>query len=141
MDEHGKNSSRKMNTQRPNWTMQVVSEFAVVLAYFTILAEWRQTGHETKDFSRHAFSTTELISLFPSVYSFSPSPVLRFAYICQWLISEHWGGHNVTSVTTNVARAQRESAEIRHAALRMNKFSSGIPFPVTFLKQEQGQFC
>ena len=41
MDEHGKNSSRKMNTQRPNWTMQVVCEFAVVLANFTILAEWR----------------------------------------------------------------------------------------------------
>ena len=35
MDEHGKNSSRKMNTQKPNWTMQVVSEFAVVLANFT----------------------------------------------------------------------------------------------------------
>ena len=65
MNEHGKNSSRKMNTQRPNWTMQVVSEFAVVLANFTILAKWRLT--ETKDFSRHAFSTTELISLFPSV--------------------------------------------------------------------------
>ena len=31
----------KMNTQRPNWTMQVVSEFAVVLANFTILAKWR----------------------------------------------------------------------------------------------------
>ena len=46
----------------------------------------------------------------------------------------------MTSVTTNVARAQRESAEIRHAALRMKKFSSGIPFPVTFLKLEQGEF-
>lgn len=41
MNEHGKNSSRKMNTQRPNWTMQVVSEFPVVLANFTILAKWR----------------------------------------------------------------------------------------------------
>jgi len=40
MYEHGKNSSRKMNTQRPNWTMQVVSEFAVVLANFTILAKF-----------------------------------------------------------------------------------------------------
>lgn len=77
------------------------------------------------------------------MYSFSPSPMLRFGYIFQWLISEHWGGHNVTSVTTNVTRSQRESAEIRHAALRiwMKKFSSGLPFPVTFLKLEQGEFC
>ena len=41
MNEHGKNSSRKMNTQRPNWTMQVVSGFVVVLANFNILAKWR----------------------------------------------------------------------------------------------------
>ena len=40
MNEHGKNSSRKMNIQRPSWTMQVVSEFAVVLANFTILAKF-----------------------------------------------------------------------------------------------------
>lgn len=40
MDEHGKNSSRKMSTQRPNWTMQVVSEFAVLLANFRILAKF-----------------------------------------------------------------------------------------------------
>lgn len=40
MNEPGKNSSQKMNIQRPNWTMQVVSEFAVVLANFTILAKF-----------------------------------------------------------------------------------------------------
>ena len=104
--------------------MQVEREFAVVvLANFTRPSQPLNLFH----FSR--------------MYSFSPSPRLRFAYICQWLISELWGGHNVTSVTSNVARAQRESAEIRHAALRMKKFSSGVPFPVTFLKLEQGEFC
>ena len=107
MNEHGKNSSRKMNTQRPNWTMQVVSEFAVVLANFTN----SPNGARLKLRIFHVTPSQPLnLFHFSLVYSFSPSPMLRFACICQWLISEHWGGHNVTSVTTNVARAQRESA-------------------------------